>query len=50
MRKIILSFSFEWYEQLKSGDKIYEHRKRFCKEPVEAYIYWIAIWTIGCDC
>lgn len=43
MRKIILSFNFEWYEQLKSGDKIYEHRKRFCKEPVEAYIYWIAI-------
>ena len=39
MRKMILSFSYEWYAQLKSGEKIYEHRKRFCKEPVEAYIY-----------
>lgn len=39
MRKMILSFSYEWYPQLKSGEKIYEHRKRFCKEPVEAYIY-----------
>ena len=38
MRKMILSFSYEWYAQLKSGEKIYEHRKRFCKEPVEAYI------------
>ena len=39
MRKMILSFSYKWYPQLKSGEKIYEHRKRFCKEPVEAYIY-----------
>lgn len=39
MRKMILSFSYEWYPQLKAGEKIYEHRKRFCKEPVEAYIY-----------
>ena len=39
MRKMILSFSYEWYAQLKSGEKIYELRKRFCKEPVEAYIY-----------
>lgn len=39
MRTIILSFSYEWYPQLISGQKIYEHRKRFCKEPVIAYIY-----------
>ena len=39
MRKILLSFSYEWYSYLKSGEKIYEHRKRFCKEPVEAYLY-----------
>lgn len=39
MRKILLSFSYEWYSYLKSGQKIYEHRKRFCKEPVEAYLY-----------
>ena len=39
MRTMILSFSYEWYPQLISGEKIYEHRKRFCKEPVIAYIY-----------
>ena len=39
MRTIILSFSYEWYPQLASGKKIYEHRKRFCKEPTLAYIY-----------
>lgn len=39
MRTIILSFKEEWYPQLISGEKIYEHRKRFCDEPVMAYIY-----------
>lgn len=39
MRTILLSFSPEWYSDLESGRKIYEHRKRFCKEPVKAYIY-----------
>lgn len=39
MRTMILSFSPEWYPYLKSGEKIFEHRKRICKEPVEAYIY-----------
>lgn len=39
MRTIILSFSAEWYPALVRGEKIFEHRKRFCKEPVIAYIY-----------
>lgn len=39
MKTIILSFSEEWYPQLISGEKIYEHRKRFCRESVMAYIY-----------
>lgn len=39
MRTMILSFSPEWYPFLKSGEKIYEHRKRICKETVTAYIY-----------
>ena len=39
LRSILLSFSYEWYSYLKTGEKIYEHRKRFCKEPVIAYLY-----------
>lgn len=39
MRTIFLSFSPEWYPYIESGEKIYEHRKRFCKEPVIAYLY-----------
>lgn len=39
MKSIILSFSHEWYPPLIKGLKIYEHRKRFCNEPVKAYIY-----------
>lgn len=36
---MLLSFSPKWYDDLSSGRKIYEHRKRFFKEPVIAYIY-----------
>lgn len=39
MRTMLLSFSPEWYQDLSSGRKIYEHRKRFANEPVIAYIY-----------
>lgn len=39
MRTMLLSFSPRWYEDLSSGRKIYEHRKRFCDEEVLAYIY-----------
>lgn len=39
MKTILLSFSNEWYPALKDGEKIYEHRKRFCKEKVTAYLY-----------
>lgn len=39
MRSIFLSFSPEWYQYIVSGEKIYEHRKRFTNEPVAAYLY-----------
>ena len=39
MRSIFLSFSPEWYSYIEDGRKIYEHRKRFCNEPVIAYLY-----------
>ncbi len=39
MRTILLSFSPKYYEILKCGEKIFEHRSRFCNEEVEAYIY-----------
>lgn len=39
MRSIFLSFSPEWYPYIENGKKIYEHRKRFCNEPVIAYLY-----------
>lgn len=54
MKSILLSFSNEWYPPLKDGLKIYEHRKRFCKEEVKAYLYIgkpihkvVAIVTLG---
>lgn len=39
MKSIFLSFSPEWYTYIENGKKIYEHRKRFCDEPVVAYLY-----------
>lgn len=39
MKKILLSFKPFWYEKIKSGEKIFEYRKRFCDEPVMAFIY-----------
>lgn len=39
MRSIFLSFSLEWYSYIEVGRKIYEQRKRFCNEPVIAYLY-----------
>lgn len=39
MRTMLLSFSPRWYEDLSSGRKIYEHRKRFYNDEVLAYIY-----------
>jgi len=39
MKTILLSFGNEWYPALKDGRKVFEHRKRFCSEPVKAYIY-----------
>ncbi len=39
MRTILLSFDERWYDALKSGDKIFEHRKKFCNEEVRAFLY-----------
>lgn len=39
MRTILLSFDEKWYPALKSGEKKFEHRKRFCNEQVRAFIY-----------
>lgn len=39
MRKMLLSFSADVFERIKSGEKIYEHRKVFPNEPIEAYLY-----------
>lgn len=36
---IFLSFSPKWFEYICSGQKIYEHRKRFTKKSVTAYLY-----------
>lgn len=39
MKTIFLSFDMKWYLPLYDGRKKYEHRKRFCEEPVRAFIY-----------
>lgn len=39
MRKMLLSFRADVFERIKSGEKIYEHRKVFPNEPIEAYLY-----------
>ena len=39
MRTILLSFDEKWYPALRNGDKIFEHRKKFCDEEVRAFLY-----------
>jgi len=39
LRKMLLSFKPEVYEKIKSGKKIFEHRRNFPDEPVMAYMY-----------
>lgn len=39
MKKILLSFKPFWHEKISTGEKIFEYRKRFCDEPVLAYMY-----------
>lgn len=38
-RNIFLSFRPEYFRPILYGIKKYEYRKRFCKEPVIAYLY-----------
>lgn len=39
IKTLLISFQPKWYEQIKSGKKIYEYRTQFPKEPVVAYMY-----------
>lgn len=39
MRTILLSFDEKWYPVLKSGEKIFENRRKFCNEEVRAFLY-----------
>ena len=39
MRTMLLSFKADVFERVLSGEKIYEHRKVFPDEPIEAYLY-----------
>lgn len=39
MRKMLLSFRPDVYEKIKSGLKIFEHRRNFPDEPIMAYMY-----------
>ena len=39
MRVMLLSFKADVFERVKSGEKIYEHRRVFPDEPVKAYLY-----------
>lgn len=39
MRTILLSFKAEVFKKVLSGEKIYEHRKVFPDDDIEAYLY-----------
>ena len=39
MRKMLLSFKPEVYEKIRSGKKIFEHRRNFPDEAIMAYMY-----------
>lgn len=39
MRTMLLSFKPHVYERIKSGEKIFEHRRSFPNEPIKAYMY-----------
>ena len=39
MKTILISFQPKWFEQIKCGEKIFEYRTQFPKEPVRAYMY-----------
>ena len=39
MRTMLLSFKPSVYEKIKSGIKVFEHRRSFPNEPIKAYMY-----------
>lgn len=39
MRTMLLSFKPSVYENIRTGKKIFEHRRNFPNEPIKAYMY-----------
>ncbi len=39
MRTMLLSAKPSVYNKIKSGEKIFEHRRSFPNEPIKAYMY-----------
>ena len=39
MRTFLMSFNPIWADKIKSGEKIYEYRQRFCDEDAKVYMY-----------
>ena len=39
MRTMLLSFKPSVYEKIRTGIKIFEHRRSFPNEPIKAYMY-----------
>lgn len=39
MRKMVLSFKPEIYERIKAGKKVFEYRRTFPDEEIQAYMY-----------
>ena len=39
MRTFLMSFNPIWVDKIKSGEKIYEYRQRFCDEDAKVYMY-----------
>ena len=39
MRVFLMSFNPVWAEKIRSGEKIYEYRQRFCDDDARVYMY-----------
>lgn len=39
MRAFLMSFNPVWTQKIKSGEKIYEYRQRFCDDDARVYMY-----------
>ena len=43
MRTMLLSFKPSVYEKIRTGIKIFEHRRSFPNEPIKAYIVSVGL-------